>query len=346
MARRPSRRDARPKRWTSYSDEELLELRMCDLRIDLGGAFIRDAIAELLAELAEREIALRPRFWISEEWFSPDGIPGVAVPFYLCHPRLMRLEKRQMYEVEGGSRDWCMRILRHEAGHTVDTAYRLSRRKRFRELFGNDSQKYPDEYSPKAYSKRHVLHLDSWYAQSHPAEDFAETFAVWLKPGSRWRARYEGWPALKKLEYVDELMHEIRGKKPLVTSRGTVDPLEKLKKTLGEHYARKRARYETEQSRVYDGYLWRLFSQKPHGKGQTASGFLKQHRADLRRRVADWTGEYQYTVDQVLQEMIVRCRELGLRVEGSRSETLLNTLLLLTAQTMQLLRGRHRRVAL
>jgi hypothetical protein len=346
MAHRPTRKRPQRARFASSSDEELLKLRLCDLSVDLSGAFIRDAIAELGAELAERQIALEPTFWVSEEWFSPDGVPGIAVPFYLCHPRLMRLEKNQMFEVEGGSRDWCMRILRHEAGHTVDTAYRLSRRKRFRELFGNDSQKYPDEYSPKAYSKRHVLHLDSWYAQSHPAEDFAETFAVWLRPGSRWRARYEGWPALKKLEYVDELMSEIRGKRPLVTSRARVDPIEKLKKTLGEHYEAKRARYETEQSHVYDGYLWRLFSHGPRGRGQAASSFLIQHRANLRRRVADWTGEYQYTVDQVLQEMIVRCRELKLHVSGSRNETLLNTMLLLTAQTMQLLRGRHRRVAL
>ena len=346
MARPPTRKGSRRARFAQRSDQELLKLRLCDLEVDLDGAFIQSAIGKLRAELAERQIALQPSFWVSEEWFSPDGIPGIAVPFYLCHPRLMRLEKSQMFEVEGGSRDWCMRILRHEAGHTVDTAYRLSRRKRFRELFGNDSQRYPDEYSPKAYSKRHVLHLDSWYAQSHPAEDFAETFAVWLKPGSRWRARYEGWPALRKLEYVDELMTEIRGKKPFVTSRARVDSIEKLKTTLGEHYAAKRARYETEQSRVYDGYLWRLFSHGPRGKGQSASSFLIQHRTDLRRRVADWTGEYQYTVDQVLQEMIVRCRELKLHVSGSRNETLLNTLLLLTAQTMQLLRGRHRRVAL
>jgi hypothetical protein len=346
MSRRSPRKGARKLRFARYSDEELLELRLSELHVDLEGTFIRSAIDELKAELAEREIVLEPTFWVSEEWFSPDGIPGIAVPFYLCHPRLMRLEKRQMFEVEGGSRDWCLRILRHEAGHTVDTAYRLSRRKQFRKLFGNDSKKYPDEYSPKAYSKRHVLHLDSWYAQSHPAEDFAETFAVWLKPGSRWRARYEGWPALKKLEYVDELMREIRGKQPLVTSQATVDPIGKLKKTLREHYRAKRSRYETEQSRVYDGYLWRLFSHSPRGRGQSAAAFLKQHRAELRRRVADWTGEYQYTVDQVLQEMMVRCRELDLRVAGSRNETLLNTLLLLTAQTMQLLRGRHRRVAL
>ena len=26
------------------------------------------------------------------------------------------------------------------------------------------------------------MHLDPWYAQSHPDEDFAETFAVWLTP--------------------------------------------------------------------------------------------------------------------------------------------------------------------
>ena len=54
-----------------------------------------------------------------------------------------------------------------------------------------------------------MLNLANWYAQSHPIEDFAETFAVWLRPGSRWRSRYADWPALRKLEYVDALMQEV-----------------------------------------------------------------------------------------------------------------------------------------
>ncbi len=342
-----SSRQRRRPRWERWSDEELLELRLCDLQVDLGGAFLRRGIKRLLHELAGRGIAFRPHFWVSTEWFSPHGIPGVAVPFYLCHPRLMLLEKRQMLDVEGGSSQTCLRILRHEAGHALDTAYRLSRRGRWRELFGRASQRYPDEYSPRAYSKRFVLHLDYWYAQSHPSEDFAETFAVWLRPGSRWRSRYQGWPALKKLEYVDELMQEIAAKKPLVTTRQAHEPLSSLTQTLAQHYKKKRARYETDHPEVYDQALRRLFSDAPrHRSRQSASAFLRSHRTELRRRVAEWTGEYTYTVDLVLGEMIKRCRELDLHLGQSERETTVDAALMLTAQTMQYLSGRHARVAL
>ena len=164
----------------------------------------------------------RPYFWLSNEWFTPDAHSGIAIPFYLAHPRLRQLERRQMYEVEGGTERWCMRILRHEVGHALDNAYRLHFRRRYRELFGSWAAPYPKFYQPKPYSKSYVIHLDMWYAQAHPAEDFAETFAVWLRPGSGWRQRYAGWPALRKLEYVDELMAEIAGEAPAVTTRAAV----------------------------------------------------------------------------------------------------------------------------
>ena len=67
-----------------------------------------------------------PHAWLSDEWFSPDNTPGIAIPFYLAHPRLMRLERRQILEVEGGTASECLRILRHETGHVVQHAYRLS----------------------------------------------------------------------------------------------------------------------------------------------------------------------------------------------------------------------------
>ena len=123
---------------------------------------------------------------------------AIAIPFYLAHPRLEKLEEAQMLEVEGGEHEWCMRILRHEAGHAIDNAFRLRRRRQRQHTFGSPSQPYPEFYTPKPYSKSFVLHLDSWYAQSHPDEDFAETFAVWLTPNSEWRQRYAGWRALRK----------------------------------------------------------------------------------------------------------------------------------------------------
>src|SRR5437773_3246711 len=182
--------------WAAWPDEKLLDLRLCDLHLKLrhSGSLL-ERIRELYRELRQRGIAFRPHFWLAEEWFSPDGVPGIAVPFYLAHPRLAQLELHQMLEVEGGSHDWCMRILRHETGHAIDNAYRLRSRKQRPKIFGEASRRYPEYYTPKPYSKSFVLHLDSWYAQSHPAEDFAETFAVWLGPEEAWRRRYQGWPA-------------------------------------------------------------------------------------------------------------------------------------------------------
>jgi len=329
------------------SDEELLDLRMCDLSLNIKGTPLEEAIERLYSELEQKKIRLRPHVWLSDDWFVPDGVAGMAVPFYLAHRRLRRLEEKQMLEVEGGSEEECMRILRHEAGHVLDNAYRLRRRKCWREVFGKASQPYPDQYDPRPYSKSYVLHLDLWYAQSHPVEDFAETFAVWLKPRSRWRVQYQGWPALKKLEFVDELMGEIRQQKPIVASRKPVDPLRAIRRTLRQHYRRKRARYGLDHPDFYDRDLLRLFSGSPQSaKCPSAAAFLRRVRPELRRVVARWTGEYQYTIDQVLSEMIDRCRELNLRLEQPESEARREALAMLTVQTMNYLHNGHHRIAL
>jgi hypothetical protein len=342
-----TRRRAREPRWAHLSDRELLDWRMCDLGVRIEGSILESRVARINEELARRGLRFRPAFWLSEEWFSPDGVGGVAMPFYLAHPRLTKLEHRQMLAVEGGTRQWCLRIMRHEVGHAIDNAYRLHRRRRWRELFGSATQPYPEFYSPKPYSKRYVLHLDSWYAQSHPSEDFAETFAVWLRPRSRWRRQYAEWPALEKLHYVDELMNEIAPRAPLVRSRLRVDSLDQLKKTLREHYEEKRARYSTEHAAVYDRDLRRLFSDsRDNAAGPAASAVLRRMRHDLRELVAHWTGAHQYTIDQVLQEMISRCRELKLRMHRSEGTTKRDALVVLTVHTMNYLHAGHHRLAL
>jgi hypothetical protein len=206
----------RPPIWAKWPDDKLLDLRMSELNLSIEGGALEKRIADLYEELAARGIQFRPHFWLSDEWFTPDGVPGIAIPFYLAHPRLARLEREQMLEVEGGTPSWCMRILRHEVGHAIDNAYLLRRRRRRQAMFGSSSIEYPEFYTPKPYSRSFVLHIDNWYAQSHPDEDFAETFAVWLNPRSEWRRRYQDWPALKKLEYMDELMREIAIQPPLV----------------------------------------------------------------------------------------------------------------------------------
>jgi Putative zinc-binding metallo-peptidase len=249
-----------------------------------------------------------------------------------------------MLEVEGGTRETCMRILRHEAGHAIDTAYRLRRRKRFRELFGRSSATYPDVYSPRPYSRRYVQHLEGWYAQAHPVEDFAETFAVWLTPGSNWRQRYQNWPAMKKLRFVEEVMEEIRDQRPLVRSRERFHRLSTLATTLGEHYAERQVIYAGETPPEFDQLLRKLFSDEPrYRRNPTAASFLSGIRPEVRRMVSRWTGEYQYTLDQVLKDMILRCRELGLRLTTSERRARQEALVMVAIQTISYLHtGRHR----
>jgi len=336
----PSRKFA----WDKLPDDQLLKQRLSSLRVTVEGTWLEDCVAALNEELEERSIRLRPHTWISSEWFSPGGVPGIAIPFYLAHPRLMKLEKKMMFDVEGGTWRECMAILRHEAGHAIQHGYELQRRRRWQQLFGPSSKRYPRYYRPNPASRRYVQHLRLWYAQSHPDEDFAETFAVWLRPRSNWRTRYAGWPALKKLEYVDELMSEIAGTRPLVTTRTRVDTLGRLSQTLEEHYRKKQAFYAFTPPKTYDRDLSRLFSTDPrHHRSKPASALIRRHRAQIRQLVARWTGENQLTLDAVLDEMISRCRELDLRAVGSEQKLVLDFTVLVTAKTMHTMFGPSRR---
>jgi hypothetical protein len=252
-----------------------------------------------------------------------------------------------MLEVEGGEHEWCMRILRHEAGHVIDNAYKLRLRQQRRALFVRSNEPYPEFYDPKPYSKAFVQHIDPWYAQSHPDEDFAETFAVWLTPDANWRQRYSGWPAVNKLEYMETLMRSLRGRKPLVDTTDEVDPLRRLRRTLRQHYRRKRRHHGIDHPKFYDRELRRLFSDAPEFSGNmTAAQFLGKMRQPVRRVVASWTGIYQYTIDKVLEDMITRCRELKLRLAVPEEQARSEFAVLLTVQTMNYLHSGRHRVAL
>jgi hypothetical protein len=336
----PRPRAARRKEpaWTRLDDEALLDKRFCDLRLGLSGSRLEHSVRRLYDELAHKGIRFRPHFWLSEEWFSPDGVPGIAIPFYLAHPRLMRLERRFMHEVEGGNDKWLMRILRHETGHAIDTAFGLRRRKAWRETFGMASRRYPSRYYPRPGSRNYVLHLGHWYAQSHPTEDFAETFAVWLPQRSRWRSQYAGWPALAKLEYVDRTMRELEGRRATNLDRSVVEPLAENRRTLREHYRRKRARYEIDTALSYDRPLLRVFArreERPHGR--LASGLLREMRPQLRRLLVRRVRMHPYIADHVMRTAVQRARALGLRVRGGQRRAQRDALVLHERIMLQML---------
>ena len=333
--------------WASWSDERLLEMRLCDLGVTIEGTELEQRIAQIDAELDARALTFRPHYYLADEWFTPDDVPGIAIPFYLAHPRLAKLEAAQMLEVEGGDSESCLKILRHEVGHAIDNAYRLRRRTTRRRLFGTPATPYPEYYTPKPYSKSFVQHLDHWYAQSHPDEDFAETFAVWMDPQSMWATRYAGWPVLRKLEYMDRLMRELTRRKPAVTSKRQVDLISRLRKTLREHYARKREHYGLDHPDFYESDLRNLFSDSSqYAKNPSAARFVRKIRKDVRGTVASVTDSYQYTIDQLIEKIIERSRELNLRLSDSEEATKIDFMVFLTVQTMNYLHSGRHRVAL
>jgi hypothetical protein len=329
-------------------DAALLATRICDLPIRLEGTLLARRTKRLWRELQAHGIVALPHIWLSEEFFTPDGVLGFAVPFYLAHPRLMRLERAQMLEVEGAGESECRRIFRHEAGHCLDEAYAFHRRPQYRELFGDAHLEYPASYKPNPESQDHVIHLAGWYAQGHPVEDFAETFAVWLNPFADWRSDYGRWPvALRKLEYVDDLMREIAGKPPFEEDRTEAEPLHALTHTLQEHYEHKRAYFAWRWPANYDVDLRRIFSEDPKdADAPPATRFLRRKRAQLRTRIAEGTGVHAYAVDQLLRQMIARSQSLGLRVIDPPEVTTEKLLVLLTMQTASVVHVGYPKVAL
>jgi len=326
--RRPAGR-ARRVDWANLADEELLQLRMCDLRLELRHSPVQRYVQRLYDELDGRGIRFRPHVWLSEEWFSPDGIPGIAVPFYLAHPRLMRLERKMTREVEGGNSNWFMRILRHEAGHAIDSAYRLRRRAHWRALFGPASTPYRSRYRARPASRHHVQHLGDWYAQSHPTEDFAETFAVWLAPRSGWQRRYKSWPALRKLRFVQQVAGELGAETPPVRSRDRIEPLHYNQRTLAQHYRSKLARMRTYRGLLADRMLGRLFSPQQDRRALTAATLLRSNKPRLLAYLIRSTSVDRYGAHQVLRTAISRSERLQLYVSGSQRESLRKTRIML-----------------
>ncbi len=310
------------------SDEELLALRFCDLNLKITGTPLEDHVSRLYKELDDAGIQLHPECYLADEWLTPDDEPVIGVAFYLAHPRLAKLEQKMMLDVEGGTPKTCMMLLRHEAGHAIDSAYRLHRRKKWKEMFGSSSAHYPDhpdEYTYKPFSKRFVQHIEEWYAQYHPEEDFAETFAVWLTPNIDWRERYKGWKALKKLEYIDELMKEISGKKPFKEKGQKLWQISKSKMKLATFYQRKRKFYTEDFPDFHDSSLKKIFSEKREPDKGNAAVLLRRNRKTIINNAALWTGEKKYIINKLLRDLIDRCKELDLRVNQTETDTLIKT---------------------
>ena len=298
--------------WASLSDQELLERRISTLGLRLEETTQEPLIRQLYDELSAKGLVFHPSCHIGDEWFVPIGIPAIFIPFFLVHDRLRALERTMMLEVEGETPDWFMKLMRHEAGHAYSYGYQLQRKKQWQQTFGRTSREgTPTTYRPRPFSRGYVMHLDDWYAQSHPDEDFAETFAIWLTPGVDWRKEYGGWRALKKLEYVDELMRSLAGRLPVHAPQYRVADYDCLNVKLKTYYARKRKLYEDTYPDFYDADLRQLFAAP---SGIKASMYLRRRKRRLLNAVCQWTNEKKFRVNQLLARLTRRCDQLGLHV--------------------------------
>lgn len=319
--------------WEDLPDDELLQVRIRDLKVQIPGSSLERLVKSLYEELDAKGIRFHPDCYLADEWLTPEKIPIIGIPFYLAHPRLQRLEKKQMYDVEGGTARSCMKLLRHECGHALNYAYGLYRRTRWRELFGPFSAPYSDSYEYQPYSRRFVTNLRDNYAQCHPEEDFAETFAVWLHPASGWEEKYRGWPALKKLYYVDRVMKSI-GDRPAVTTVTSPPPYAafRMTSTLAAFYERRRRILGSVFQGFYDDSLEELFAPAPSDRAvMTAGGLLRSHRAWLVNSVARWTGHRKFEIDRLIGRLISRCNALDLCVERPEVESLADLTAFVTA---------------
>lgn len=294
---------------------ELLNTRVCDIRLEVEGSLMEPYIERLYRELGARGIEFKPEVYPTDSWGCPDEVPIIGVPFYLMDRRLARIEEEQTGEIENGP--VIMMLLRHEAGHALNYAYRLHKDPEWVELFGPFSRPYRDKFRPNPFSRNFVRHITHHqygrtYAQKHPDEDFAETFAVWLTPRSGWRRRYRTWPALRKLKYVERRMRALRDVEPARTTGRLDVHVEDMDILLAEHYGQRAERYRAAAQGYVDDKLHEVFPEVRSRTLVPATDLFKRHGDEMAKRVTYWSALDEEEVSTLLSKLQDRADALSL----------------------------------
>ena len=305
---------------TAPSDlKPLLSQRISELGLKLEGSPIERYVADLYRELEAKGLKrFRPPTYLTDEWGCPDEEPIIGIPFYLADAKLARLEK-EIDDVED-AREIRM-YLRHEAGHAFNYAYKLYETPEWRERFGPFNRPYRDRYKPVPFDRSFVRHMEGWYAQKHPDEDFAETFAVWLTPRSRWRERYRGWPAMRKLRYVDRTAHRVGDIEPSVRLASTDITVEEMNMTVEEFFRAQES--EPEPVDVALEHDLRDFLVRGRRGARPAAEFLREHRATLVNKIEYWTGVRRSVIRALVTKIEEASARLGLAVPSAAEATTL-----------------------
>jgi hypothetical protein len=300
--------------------QALLPVRISQLGLKVEGSPVEKYIAQMYRELEAKGLKqFHPLCYLTDQWGCPSGEPVIGIPFYLADPRLEEIE-RALNDIEDERE--IMMYMRHEAGHAFNYAYQLYKTAEWRELFGPFRRPYRDDYRYVPFSRKYVRHIAGWYAQKHPDEDFAETFAVWLTPRSGWREKYKGWAAMPKLQYVDRIAREVADRPPVRTF-GEVDfTVEEMEETIEEFY---KQNLPDESQLVadlpLDNDLADIFTTRESVKGDDfvkAADLVSENRRDIVDKVSYWTGVRRSLVKTLLEAIIKRVEELDLVSEQKK----------------------------
>lgn len=301
-----------------FHESHLWSTPIRDLGLTIEGTRLEPILREFEQELAQAALtSVRPRFYLSTEWGVPFETVAVAIPFYLAHPDLTALHAERVGHVEGFDRADILRYLRHEMGHVVNYAYRLYEEEEWVKQFGSITQPYTEEYRPEPFSRRYVRHLPGWYAQKHPDEDWAETFAVWMTPGLDWRAEYGGWPvAGAKLAYCERVMVEVRRRDPVVTSAELDEDVGEIEYSLDQYY-RSDPEAFSEAPRGLDGALRAIFEDLGGAEGMSldeplipAATLIRRLEPELLANVFRWTGHFPERTRVLVRYLAERAAQL------------------------------------
>jgi Putative zinc-binding metallo-peptidase len=307
---------------SSFQEKAQRAVPIRDLGLTIAGTPLEPVLASFEHELEEAGIKkLRPRFYLSTEWGVPYETIAIAIPFYLARPELTVLQAEQACHVEGSGPKDILRYLRHEMGHVINYAYRLHESKEWIERFGQMTRPYEEEYRPRPFSREFVHHLPGWYAQKHPDEDWAETFAVWMTPGLDWRHQYGKWPgAMRKLEYCARTMAEVLDKDPVVTRTDLDGDVASLSMSLEQYYRESRGSL-AESPQELDEMLETIFADGDKtGVRLAASDLIRKLERDVPANVFQWTGHMPERTRWLLDAMAERADVLGFSYRVDQGE--------------------------
>jgi hypothetical protein len=318
----------------------VLGKKVSELGLRVEGSPVEGYVRQLYRELETRGFKkFRPVCYLTDEWGCPDQQPVLGIPFYLADPALRRLEKA-VDALE--SERQIMMYMRHEAGHVFNYAYRLYTTPEWRRLFGPFFRAYRDDYRPVPFSKKYVRHIEGWYAQKHPDEDFAETFAVWLTPRSPWRRQYKGWPAMQKLRYVDRVAHAVADVEPIVKT-GEVDITpDDIGVTVEQFYQQASQERQTRIDIALDSHLAQIFLTRKRKESRPAADIINRYRPELVEKITYWTGVQRPVVRGLIESICRTCDRMKLWGElGEEPRYLVEVTALATTLAMNFLtRGR------